>query len=172
MLLLASSASSCSLRYFLVACVLVSFVVLVVLTSLLVALFCRSMAHMKKTVRLVEGSDVADSGSDVMLSFEFGLSRVTSSDLDDYAKATWFARDSTRPSRGETVPDPKNDKVVIFKEFFEARLRFSPHPLVISGLKRFNLKFHQLNPSSFVKLSIYVWGCKSQGVEPDLEGFI
>ena len=36
----------------------------------------------------------------------------------------------------------------------------------------FNLKFHKLNLSSFVKLNIYVWGCKSQGVEPDLEGFI
>ena len=96
-----------------------------------------------------------------MLSFELGLSRVTSSDFDDYAKATWFARDSTRSSGDETVPDPEDDEVVIFKEFFEARLRFSPHQLVISGLKRFNLKFHQLNPSSFVKLSINVWGCKS-----------
>ena len=114
--MLASSTLSCSLRYFLVTCILVSFVVLVVLTSLLVALFCRSMAHMKKTVRLVEGSDVADSGSDVMLSFEFGLSRVTSSDLDDYVKA-WFACDSARPSGGETVPDPEDDKVAIFKEF-------------------------------------------------------
>ena len=92
--------------------------------------------------------------------------------MDDYAKATWFARDSARPSRGETVPNPEDAEVVIFKEFFEAGLRFPPHPLVIGVLKRFNLKFHQLNPSSFVKLSINVWGCKSQGVEPDLEGFI
>ena len=98
MLLLASSTSSCSLSYFLVACVLVAFVALVVLTSLLFALLCRSMACMKKTARPVEGSDVANSGSDVVLSFEFGLSRVTSSDLDDYAKVAWFAHDSTRPS--------------------------------------------------------------------------
>ena len=91
MLLLASSTSLCSLRYFLVACVLVSFVALVVLMSLLFALLCTLMAHVKKMMRPVEGSDVADSGLDVMLSFEFGLSRVTSSDLDDYAKATWFA---------------------------------------------------------------------------------
>ena len=49
------------------------------------------MARVKETVRPIEGSDVADSGSDVVLSFEPGLSRVTSSDLDDYAKATWFA---------------------------------------------------------------------------------
>ena len=81
--------------------------------------------------------------------------------MDDYAKATWFARDSVRPSGGETIPDPKDDEVVVFKEYFEAGLRFPPHPLVIGVLKRFNLKFHQLNPSSFMKLSIYVWGCKS-----------
>lgn len=51
-------------------------------------------------------------------------------------------------------------------------LRFPVLTLVIGVLKRFNLMFHQLNPSSFVNLSVYVWGCKSQGVEPDLESFI
>ena len=91
-----------------------------------------------------------------MLSFEFCLSRVTSSDLDDYAMATWFVRDSTRPSGGETIPDPEDDEVIVLKEFFEAGLRFPPHPLMIGVLKRFNLRFHQLNPSSFVKLSVYV----------------
>lgn len=39
-------------------------------------------------------------------------------------------------------------------------------------LKRFNLKFHQLNPSSFMKLCIFLWACKSLGVKPYLEGFI
>ena len=53
-----------------------------------------------------------------------------------------------------------------------ASLRFPSHPLVVGVLKRFNLKFHQLNPSSFVKVSVYVWGCKSQCVELDLEGFV
>ena len=60
----------------------------------------------------------------------------------------------------------------MFWEFFVAGLRFPPHPLVIGVLKRFNLKFHQLKPSSFVKLGIYVWACTSQGMDPDLEGFI
>ena len=95
--------------------------------------------------------------------------RVTSSDLDKFAKAGWFSHDLARP--GEVVPDPHDDEVVVYKEFL-AWLRFSSHPLIVGVLKRFNLKFHQLNPSSFVKLSIYVWGYKSQGVEPDLEGFV
>lgn len=127
----------------------------------LVALFCSSMACVKKTARLADGADVADFGSDAAMSFEFGLSRVTSSDLDDFVKAAWFMCDAARPCGGETVPDPHDDKVVVFREFFDVGLRFPPHPLVIGVLKRFDLKFHQLNPSSFVKLSIYVWGCKS-----------
>jgi hypothetical protein len=63
-------------------------------------------------------------------------------------------------------------RLLFIMSFFYTGLRFLPHPLVVGALKRFNLKFHQLNPSSFVKMSIYVWGCRSQGVEPDLEGFV
>jgi hypothetical protein len=81
--------------------------------------------------------------------------------LDEFTKAAWFDRDSARPSEGETVPDPYDEEVVVFKEFFYAALRFPPHPLVVGVLKRFNLKFHQLNPSSFVRLRIYIWGYKS-----------
>jgi hypothetical protein len=83
-----------------------------------------------------------------------------------------FGQDLARLSEGEVVPDPHDDEVVVYKEFFLAGLRFPLHPLVVGVLKRFNLQFHQLNPSSFMKLSIYVWGCKSHGVEPDLEGFV
>lgn len=81
-------------------------------------------------------------------------------------------RTDARFCAGEVRPNPRSDEVVVFKEFFEAGLGWPPHPLVIGALKKFNLRFHQLTPSSFVKLSIYVWGCKSQGVEPDLDGFV
>ena len=76
------------------------------------------------------------------MSFEFGLSRVTSSDLDDFAKVGWFDRDLVRPSDGDAVPDPHDDEVVAYKEFFLASLRLPAHPLVVRVLKRFNLKFH------------------------------
>jgi len=127
---------------------------------------------MKKTTKPVDSLEVADSASDAVVSFEFGLSRVTSSDLDDFVKAGWFARDLATPSEGEVVPNPHDYEVVVYKKFFLAGLRIPSHPLIVGVMKRFNLKFHHLNPSSFVKLSIYVWGCKSQGVELDLEGFV
>ena len=149
-----------------------TFLVLFLLMSLLVVLFCSSMARVNKTTKPIDGSDVADSASDAVVSFEFSLSRVTSSDLDEYTKASWFAQDLARPSEGEVVLDPHDVEIIVYKELFLAGLRFPPHHLIVGVLKRFNVKFHQLNPSSFVKLSIYVWSCKSQGVELDLEGFI
>ena len=56
----------------------------------LATLFCSLMARVKKTAKPVESSEVADSASDAAVSFEFGLSRVTLSDLDEFAKAGWF----------------------------------------------------------------------------------
>lgn len=130
------------------------------------------MARVKKTARPVDRSEAVDSSSNATVSFDFGLSRVTLKQLDEFTKMGWFPHDLARPSEGEVIPDPRDNEVVIYKEFFTVGLRFLPHPLIVRVLKRFNLKFHQLNPSSFVKLSIYVWGCKSQGVEPNLKGFI
>jgi GH24 family phage-related lysozyme (muramidase) len=45
------------------------------------------MARVKKTVKPVDSSEVADSATDAIVSFEFGLSKVTSSDLDEFVKA-------------------------------------------------------------------------------------
>ena len=51
-----------------------------------------------------------------------------------------------RLSGGETIPNPKDDEVIIFKEFFEARLRFSPHPLVIGVLKEVQSQVPPVEP--------------------------
>jgi hypothetical protein len=44
------------------------------------------MARVKKTVRPADSSEAIDSASDAGVSFEFGLSKVTSIDLDEFAK--------------------------------------------------------------------------------------
>jgi len=82
---------------------------------------------MKQSAKVVEEADIADSGSNTVMRFEFGVSRITSGDLNS------FARDVARPSGGETVPKPQDDDVVVFKEFFDARLRFH-HIHLLLGL--------------------------------------
>ena len=87
-------------------------------------LFCSLMAHVKRTARPIDSSEAIDSSSDVAVSFEFGPSRVTLKELDEYVKMGWFPRDLARPSKGEVVLDPRGNEVVVYKEFFIAVLVF------------------------------------------------
>ena len=123
-------------------------------------------------MRPIDSTEAIYFVSEVAVSFDFSPTRVTLEELDEFVKMGWFPRNLARLLEGETVLDQQDDEVVVYQEFFVVGLRFPPYPLVIGVLKRFNLKFHQLNPSSFVKLGIFIWACKSQGVKPDLEGFI
>ena len=107
-------------------------------------------------MRPIDSTEAIYFVSEVAVSFDFSPTRVTLEELDEFVKFGWFSHELARLPNGETILDPHDDEVVIYREFFMAGLRFSPHPLVIGVLKRFNLKFHQLNPSSFMKLSVYV----------------
>ena len=80
---------------------------------------------MRKTAKPVDSSKAVDSTSDTGVSFEFGLSRVTSMELDEFAKVGWFPRNLVRPSEGEVVPDPHSDELVVFKEFFYSGVEVS-----------------------------------------------
>jgi hypothetical protein len=88
------------------------------------------MAHVKKTARPVDRSEAIDSSSDVAVSFDFGLSRVTLKQLDEFTKMGWFPHDLARPSKREVILDPHDNEVVVYKEFFTTGLRFLPPPLL------------------------------------------
>jgi hypothetical protein len=71
----------------------------------------------------------------------------------------------------ETTPKPEKDEVVIFKSFFKAGLRFPLNKMIADVLKKFGIYLHQLTPNAIVRLSVYIWALRSQGVEPFAEGF-
>jgi hypothetical protein len=71
----------------------------------------------------------------------------------------------------ETTPKPGKDEVVIFKSFFKASLRFPLNKMIADVLKKFGIYLHQLTPNTIVRLSVYIWALRSQGVEPFAEGF-
>jgi hypothetical protein len=43
--------------------------------------------------------------------------------------------------------------------------------MIADVLKKFGIYFHQLTPHAIVRLSVYIWALRSQGVEPFAEGF-
>jgi hypothetical protein len=73
--------------------------------------------------------------------------------------------------REEITPKPEKDEVVFFKSFFKVGLRFPLNGMIADVLKKFGIYLHQLTPNAIVRLSVYIWALRSQGVEPFAEGF-
>ena len=104
-----------------------------------------------------EGHECHAGEEDELVSFELGLSKICDSDLDQFAtKYILLERSKAWSCEGEVVPDPRDNEVVVFSEFFVAGLRFLVAPFVLDALKWFKLWFHQLTPSCFTKLLVYV----------------
>ena len=89
------------------------------------------MARVKKTMRPIDSSKAVDSAPKVDMSFEFGPTRVTLEELDEFTKLGLFSWDLARLPEAKTVLDPHNDEAVMYRDFFMAGLRFPLHPLVI-----------------------------------------
>lgn len=91
------------------------------------------MPRIKSTMKLMDEGEAPEAGGAENVSFEFGLSRVTESELDSFAKRGWLDRGLARATKGEVVPKPEDDEVVVFREFFLAGFCFPAHPLVLGG---------------------------------------
>jgi hypothetical protein len=71
----------------------------------------------------------------------------------------------------ETTPEPKDDEVVVFKSFFRAELRFPLNEMIGEVLDNFEIFLHQLTPNAIVRLSIFIWALRSQGMDPNAKAF-
>jgi hypothetical protein len=87
-------------------------------------------------------------------------------------KGRYFHDISIVRARGEnTFSLPKADEVVIFKFFMKARLRFPLHKMLVEVLKTFEIYLHQLTPEALIKVGVFIWAMRSQGLEPDANCF-
>jgi hypothetical protein len=71
----------------------------------------------------------------------------------------------------ETTPTPKDDEVVVFKSFFRAGLRFPLNEMIGEVLDNYEIYLHQLTPNAIVRLTIFIWALRSQGMDPNAEAF-
>jgi hypothetical protein len=105
---------------------------------------------------------------------DFGKSTISEGDLTKMLKLGYFNEEKKElVSFGgeETTPKPGKVEVVVFKSFFKAGLRFPLNKMIADVLKKFGIYFHQLTPNAIVRLNVYIWALRSQGVEPFVEGF-
>jgi hypothetical protein len=105
---------------------------------------------------------------------DFGKFTTSEADLPKMVKLGYFSeakKELVRFGGEETTPKPEKNEVVVFKSFFKAGLRFPLNGMIADVLKKFGVYLHQLTPNAIVRLIVYIWALRSQGVEPFGEGF-
>jgi hypothetical protein len=105
---------------------------------------------------------------------EFEKSTVTEDDMtmmkklgyfgESESKLVWFAGE-------EVIMEPREDKVIVFKSFFRAGLRFPLNDMIGEVLKNFEIYLHQLTPNAIARLSVFIWALRSQGMDANVEAF-
>jgi hypothetical protein len=76
-----------------------------------------------------------------------------------------------RAGGDNNVPAPEENEVVIFRSFFKAGLRFPLSKFVVEVLKTYQIFLHQITPEAIIRMGIFVWAVRSQGLEPSTKCF-
>jgi hypothetical protein len=97
---------------------------------------------------------------------------IKQSHLDNMRGRYFRDMSTVRADDGErTVPTPEDNEVVMFRSFFKAGLRFPLNRFVVEVLKIYQVYLHQLTPEAIIRMGIFVWAMKSQGLEPNAKSF-
>jgi hypothetical protein len=102
----------------------------------------------------------------------FEKSTIKQSHLDNMRGRYFRDMSLVRADNGDkTAPTPEENEVVIFRSFSKAGLRFPLSGFVVEVLKIFQNFLHQITPEAIIRMRIFVWAVKSQGLEPSVKGF-
>jgi hypothetical protein len=148
-------------------------------SGLVVANEGASNAEVEQT--MVEGENVGESEEDYNIliptkpsHLDFEKSTMTEDDMTMMIKLGYFGEAKSKLIRfagEEIIPEPKKDEVVVFKSFFRAGLWFPLNEMIGVVLNNFEIYLHQLTPNAIVRLSVYIWALRSQGMSQDAEAF-
>jgi hypothetical protein len=101
--------------------------------------------------------------------YTVGRSEIDGTDVSSLQKNRMIG--TARAPGWETVPKPRDNEVVIFLDLLFAGLRFPLHPVVVDILRYFDIYLHQLTPNVILRLSVYMWICRTTKIKPSAEGF-
>jgi hypothetical protein len=102
----------------------------------------------------------------------FGKSSIKENHLVNMRGRYFRDLSVVRADEGEkTCPTPEENEVVVFRSFLKAGLRFPLSSFVVEILKIFEIYLHQLTPEAIIRMNIFVWAVRSQGLEPNMKSF-
>jgi hypothetical protein len=76
-----------------------------------------------------------------------------------------------RAGGDSTAPAPEVDEVVVYRSFMKVGLRFPLSKFLVEVLKTFEIYLHQITPEAIIRMRIFVWVMRSQGLEPNAKCF-
>jgi hypothetical protein len=101
----------------------------------------------------------------------FGKSTIKQSHID--AMRGRYFRDMSiiRFGGDSTGPAPEKNEVVIYRSFLKAGLRFPLSKFMVEVLKIYQIFLHQITPEAIIRMGIFIWVVRSQGLEPSAKCF-
>jgi hypothetical protein len=102
----------------------------------------------------------------------FGKLTIRQSHLDNMRGRYFRDMSIVRADSGDmTVPVSKENEVVIYRSFFKVGLRSPLSRFVVEVLKIYQIFLHQITPEAIIRMGIFVWAVRSQGLEPSAKCF-
>jgi hypothetical protein len=101
----------------------------------------------------------------------FGKSTIKQSHIDAMRGRYFRDMSIVRVGGDNTAPTPEENEVVIYRSFLKAGLRFPLSKFVVEVLKIFQIFLHQITPEAIIRMGIFVWAVRSQGLEPSAKCF-
>jgi predicted metal-binding protein len=106
------------------------------------------------------------------ISNDFGQSNITKTRLglmESYAH--YFPKGHGRHLGIESVPEPRANEAIIFKDLFAAGLHMPLHLVLVDILCKFCIQLHHLTPNAIVQISKFIWAVTSCGGCPTANVF-
>jgi hypothetical protein len=94
----------------------------------------------------------------------FRKSTIKQSHLDNMRGRYFRDMPIVRADVDRVVPALEENEVVIFRSFFKVGLRFPLSRFVVEVLKTYQIFLHQITPEAVIRMGIFVWAVRSQGL--------
>jgi hypothetical protein len=101
----------------------------------------------------------------------FGKSTIRQSHLENMTGRYFRDLSIVRAGGDNNVLVPEENEVVIFRSFFKVGLRFPLSKFVVEVLNTYQIFLHQITPEAIIRMGIFVWAVRSQGLEPSEKCF-
>jgi hypothetical protein len=95
----------------------------------------------------------------------FGKSTIKQSHVDAMKGRYFRGMSIVRVGGDSTAPAPEENEVVVYKSFLKASLRFPLSRFLVEVLKIFQIFLHQFTTEAIIKMGLFVWAVRSQGLE-------